>query len=318
MNYRNISKAGISISEIGFGAWGIGGPHDDMDAYGPVDDKESLRALHSAIDNGINFFDTSPLYGYGRSESLIGKSVRNVRHSVYIATKVGYVDGSGRQDFSADYIFKSVENSLKRLKTDYVDFLQLHDLPSNYRSDEVFFTLRKLVEKGYVRFLGISVKSPDDAIRYIGEYSDVALIQANLNVIDQRGVNNGLIDRCSDAGVAFIARTPFSFGLFLDSSESSSYADGDHRSKWSQEQLNIWSDSINLFSDNLFKTKQEKINFALNFCLSVKGVSCVIPGMLTSNQVEENVLASSLAKMSSDELNLVNEVYRNNSFFIGE
>ena len=236
MNYRYVGRAGINISEIGFGAWGIGGPSGDMDAYGLVDDKDSLCALHTAIEEGINFFDTSPLYGYGKSEELIGKAIRGIRNDVLIATKVGYIDGNRTQNFTADHIFKSVEGSLRKIKTDYVDFIQLHDPPLEEMSDEIFSALRKLVEKGKVRFIGVSAKSPDDALRYVKKYDDISLIQANLSIVDQRGINNGLIDECFSKGIAFVARTPFSFGLFLDDSQEKQFPDGDHRRKWSKEQ----------------------------------------------------------------------------------
>src|SRR5438132_633002 len=130
MKYREFGNTGIKVSEIGFGAWAIGG-NEHGNSYGPTDDKDSLEAIHRAIDLGCNFFDSADVYGFGHSEDVLGKGLKNYRDRVVIASKVGgdFYSGAGRQNFSADYIKFALDRSLERLKTDYIDIYQLHNPP---------------------------------------------------------------------------------------------------------------------------------------------------------------------------------------------
>ena len=124
MQYRELGSTGIMVSEIGFGAWGIGG-----DSYGPVDDNVAKKTLETAFDNGVNFFDTSDLYGKGHSEELIGDTFLNKRDKIIIATKFGALPHEGlimKHDFSLKHIEESINKSLTRLKTDYIDIYQFH------------------------------------------------------------------------------------------------------------------------------------------------------------------------------------------------
>ena len=129
MQYRPLGDSGILVSEIGFGAWGIGGLVRDSIAYGPTDDAMSQRAVQAAFDAGVTFYDTAALYGYGHSEELLGRTLHSVRDRVVFSTKAGYVDFSGKQDFSPHGLRSSLEDSLHRLKTEYIDVFQLHDPP---------------------------------------------------------------------------------------------------------------------------------------------------------------------------------------------
>ncbi len=141
MEYKEFGKTGIQVSEIGFGAWGIGGTKKDAKAYGPTDDNVSKAALRRAFDKGVTFYDTAPLYGYGHSETLIGQELNDVRDKIVIASKVGFINFEGEKNFSPKFIRESVKASLKRLQTDYIDILQLH-YPSldDLRNDEKIIT----------------------------------------------------------------------------------------------------------------------------------------------------------------------------------
>ena len=129
MNYRSLGRTGLVVSEIGFGAWGIGGRTVSQTSYGDTDDRTSLAALARAQDCGITFFDTSAAYGNGHSEELIGEALAGVRHEAVLATKAGYEAWDQPPDFSAAAIVASTERSLARLRTDYVDLLLLHNAP---------------------------------------------------------------------------------------------------------------------------------------------------------------------------------------------
>src|SRR5215831_10165864 len=130
MNYRPLGRTGLIVSEIGFGAWGIGGRTVEQTSYGDTDDGVSLAALAQALDRGVTFFDTSAAYGDGHSEELIGRAVKRRRDKVVIATKAGYESWDRPPDFSPATVTASAERSLRRLGTDYLDLLQLHNPPA--------------------------------------------------------------------------------------------------------------------------------------------------------------------------------------------
>lgn len=119
------------MSEIGFGAWGIGGAADALPTYGPSNDHESKQAIRRAFDLGVKLYNTAELYGYGHSERLIGAVFRGVRAEAIIATKAGLLDSSGAQDFTAQHLQESLKGSLRPLRTDYVDLFQLHSPPTD-------------------------------------------------------------------------------------------------------------------------------------------------------------------------------------------
>ena len=145
MNYRKFGNTGLNVSEIGFGTWGIGGNSNGAIAYGPTEDEISLQALHKAFDQGVTFYDTADLYGFGHSEELLGKAFRKIRDKVIIASKVGCLDFESGQDFSVSHMRNALEGSLRRLQTDYIDLYQLHspsmDLLAN--DGQIFSTMEK-------------------------------------------------------------------------------------------------------------------------------------------------------------------------------
>ena len=160
MKYRPLGKTGLTVSEIGFGAWGIGGRTSGTTSYGDTDDRTSLAALGRALDSGITFFDTSAAYGDGHSEALIGRAFGGCRDKVVIATKAGYESWDRPPDFSADAVVASTEKSLARLRSDYVDLLQLHNPTSEVLGDErLREALARLKAAGKIRAWGVSAKS---------------------------------------------------------------------------------------------------------------------------------------------------------------
>ncbi|MFA6354718.1 MAG: aldo/keto reductase [Candidatus Paceibacterota bacterium] len=315
MKYRKLGDTGLIVSEIGFGAWGIGGLSAGATSYGETNDDESCKALKRAYDLGVNFYDTSDLYGAGHSEELIGEALKAVRDKVIIATKVGFLEHRGQQDFKRDYIRKSLVESLKRLKTDYVDLYQLHspDIKVVEENNEILETLQDLKKEGKIRVFGISVRHPDDALVAVKKLN-IKSIQANFNIIDQRIIENGLFELAKDMSVGIIARTPLNFGFLSGKLNNTTFGPGDHRSAWPKSQLIKWAEAPRLFSF-LSKGKLTPVQVALNFCLSFEAVSVVIPGMLTEAEVEENVIVSSAEKFTRDELMRARKVYNENDFF---
>src|ERR1041385_6167391 len=191
MKYRAFGMTGLDVSEIGFGAYPIGGAYElDGHPHGwsGIDEHSSSAAVAAASESGINFFDTAHIYGLGRSEELLGKLLHPVRSRCVLATKVGNVrgaDGSWDRVFSRHHIFSSVEGSLRRLKTDWIDVYQLHNPASAIiAKGDVFDSLEQLKKEGKIRFYGVSVSHVSEAA-FLVRQGRVDTIQLVLNLLHQ-------------------------------------------------------------------------------------------------------------------------------------
>jgi aryl-alcohol dehydrogenase-like predicted oxidoreductase len=312
---RRLGRSGLAVSEIGFGAWGIGGNKDGAVAYGPTDEAQSLDALAAALDSGINFFDTADLYGFGESERLIGQALSGRRGQIVIATKAGMLDPDGRQDFAPAHLARSLESSLARLRTDYVDLYQLHG-PSPDQLGGILEVMERLRRDGKARAIGISLRSPEEGERALALYPFDA-VQVNFNLLDQRALDSGLMERCQQQGAGIIVRTPLCFGFLTgEYSATQDFHASDHRSRWNLEQRRVWSSAYELFS-GVKGRSDTPAQFALRFCLSFDAVSSVIPGMLTREHVRENAAAADGAVLAAAETNRIREIYRSHRFFVG-
>lgn len=316
MKDRQLGKTGISVSEIGFGTWGIGGATEGATSYGETDDKESLRALIHALQRGISFYDTANIYGDGHAEELLGEAFGSDRGKVIIATKVGFVKHGGPHNVSPSYIRECLEDSLRRLKSDYVDVYQLHSVPPELVRAEpaCLDTMKELKKEGKIRAFGYSVKNPVDALLVMEEFG-VDAVQVNFNMTDQRVLQEGIFDAARAQGVGVIARTPLCFG-FLTGAVDTNFDPKDHRSVWSSEQIARWKEAPNVFSSIDREKEYTLAQFALKFCLSHPEVSTVIPGMLTVKEVEENALTSDLPSLTTEQLEMIEKVSRENTFFV--
>ena len=313
MNYRELGKTGIKVSEIGFGAWGIGGPSRNAPGYGEVDDKESIKALKYAYDNRINFFDTADLYGDGHSERIIAEALGGLRDKIVIASKGGTLPHTGLympQDFSAKHLTKALDQSLRRLKTDYIDLYQLHSPKiEDIEKNECIETLNHFKKTGKIREFGVSARSPLDA-KYLIKIYDVPFVQVNLNLIDQRLITDGVMISAEEKKTGLIIRTPLVFGFLTGSLEKKKFKENDHRSNYPQEQLTMWSNASKLFTF-LLKDKTGT-QAALRYCLDFEAISTVIPGMINVDEVKENLISSELTPFSSEEHKRIVEVYQKN------
>jgi len=312
---RRLGRSGLAVSEIGFGAWGIDGNKDGAVAYGPTNEAQSLDALAAALDSGINFFDTADLYGFGESERLLGIAFSGRRDRVVIASKSGMLDPAGRQDFAPAHIAASLEGSLKRLRSDYVDLYQLHG-PSPEQLEGILEVMERLRRDGKARAIGISLRSPEEGERALALYPFDA-VQVNFNLLDQRAIDTGLMERCKERGAGVIVRTPLCFGFLTgEYSPTQDFDATDHRSRWNLEQRRVWSSAYELFS-GVKGRSDTPAQFALRFCLSFDAVSSAIPGMLTRQHVEENAGAADGAVLAAADTNRIREIYRSHRFFVG-
>lgn len=316
MQHRALGSTGLTVSAIGFGGWGIGGRTAGATSYGDTDDAVSRRALARAFERGITFFDTSPAYGDGRSERLIGEAFRGRRDRVVIATKAGYRSWTAAPDYSPAAIRASVEGSLARLGTDYVDLLQLHNAPAALLRAEpaVVAALEELKRAGKIRAWGVSARSPADGAAAI-RASGAAVVQANLNMLDVRAVTGGLVEAALAAGAGLIARTPLCFG-FLGGG-ATTFAPGDHRAAWPERQIARWREGAALmFTQAAPATAAERATTALRFCLSVPAVACVIPGILTPEESDRNAAAGDLPPLPPEQYEAVLALNRAHAFFV--
>lgn len=318
MNYRPLGSTGLTVSEVGFGTWGIGGAANGSVSYGPTDDAESSRALRRAFDLGITFYDTADLYGYGHSEALLGNTFKGMRDRVVIASKVGFLNQNGAQDFSPAHIRRSIDRTLVRLQSDYVDLYQLHDPHMEViQNPTVCATLAALQTEGKIRAYGISVRHPNDGLIAVSKLGFRAL-QVNFNMVDQRPVEIGLFDLCRAQNVGVIGRTPLCFGFLTGKySVSSDFHVQDHRSRWSPEQIEKWSGAFKVFRSSGSFRGQTDTQIALRYCLSYPELSTTIPGMLSEREVEENVNAVITGPLPSHEREQIEAIYRTQDFYVG-
>ena len=315
MNYRLLGKTGLLVSEIGFGCWGIGGAHKGAVAYGPTEENQSLRALQCAFDRGINFYDTADLYGFGHSEHLLGKAFKNIRSQIIIASKGGMTPIQDQRNFTPEYLRRSLEDTLVRLQTDYVDLYQLHgpSLDELERYSEILDIFEKLQDEGKIRAFGISVRSPEDGIEIVQKFQ-VPCIQLNFSLIDQRALDNGLLQLCAERQVGVIGRTPLCFGYLTGQyTGQETFPPSDHRSRWTKTQIEKWISTNQRFvslipPDGHWLPSQ----FALQYCLSFESISTVIPGMLSESHVSENYLASECEPIPVNVLREIRNIYEQN------
>ena len=316
MQYRRFGKTDLIVSEIGYGTWGIGGVVNNMMSYGPRDDKLSEKSLKLAYDLGINFFDTASSYGFGHSELMLGKTFSKKRDKLIIATKAGFLNSFStekNQDFSAKGIELSVNNSLKRLKTDYIDLFQLHSPDKNHllNNDKLFSLLDKFKKQGAIRYVGLAAKTPNDAKDILSLY-DFDSVQTNFNLTDMRIIDNGLSKYISKNKIALITRTPLVYGFLTGVFNSSSkFHKTDHRNRFAKEQIDMWCSAITEYKDN-FENLDETYTLAqkaIKFCLSFDMVSTVLSGMDISKYVTENLRSSNLDYLSNRDLEEIYEKY---------
>ncbi|MBF8303012.1 MAG: Aldo/keto reductase [Candidatus Dadabacteria bacterium] len=309
MKLKRLGRTNVLVSEIGFGAWAISGR-----GYGPTDDKDSIRALHRALDLGVNFIDTADIYGDGHSEELIGRVLRgrNDKEAI-IATKFGwdfYRDGGIRSNLKRNYISFALEKSLKRLGREWIDIYQIHNSkPDDIERDNVYETLDEFKKQGKIRFYGVSAYYVEDGIEAI-KTGKPDTIQIIYNILEQE-VEVKLFPLAIKNDIGIIAREPLASGLLTGKyNENSKFPKTDHRHGWSKKFLEESARKVSRLKF-LEKEGQTLIQAALRFSLSYKAVSVVIPGAKTINQVEENISAAE-AELNPNELKRIRELYRNN------
>lgn len=298
MKMRPLGRSGLAVSEIGFGAWGIGGT-----MWMGARDEDSLAALHRAIDRGVNLIDTAIVYGQGRSERLCGQVVRERSETVYVATKIPpknleWPAGRGvrvRETFPGEHITRFCEKSLRNLEMERVDLLQLHVWQDAWLDEEGWQEAwLGLKRSGKARLLGLSVNDhdPGSALRAVtsGLFDAVQVIY---NIFDPTPAAE-LLPLCREKGVGVLARVPLDEGGLTGLIRpDTTFPEGDFRNRYfagdRRQQVQARAEALKALLNGEAATLPE---LALRFCLSNDAVSTVIPGMRTPARVDENVLVS--------------------------
>lgn len=320
MRNRKLGRTGPVASEIGFGTWGIGGFVAGA-SYGETDDAVSRAALRRALERGVTFFDTADAYGDGRAETLLGecfgKGSGTAADAVVVATKAGHPRFGGPQDFTPAHIARSAEGSLRRLRRDRIELLQLHNPPLDLlrARPEIVGALDELKRAGKIGAWGLSTKTPAEAAAAIREF-DPTCVQANFNLADQRALEEGLLDLAIATQTGLIARTPLAFGFLSGKlGADAEFPEGDHRRNWSKERIAQWARaSRTLAGDIAARDGQSLAQVALRFCLSHPGVSTTIPGMLTPAEVDENAAASDFGPLGDADVAKIRALYAGSEF----
>jgi aryl-alcohol dehydrogenase-like predicted oxidoreductase len=306
---RELGRSGIEISAMGFGCWAIGGKAwrgETPVGWGDVDDEESVRAIHRAIDLGVTFFDTADVYGTGHSERVLGRALAGMRERVVIATKFGNGYDESRQQIagvfaSPDFIQQACERSLQRLNTDVIDLYQFH--VGNYPLEEVpgiLDTLEGLVQKGSIRAYGWSTDDPIRA-RAFAEGQHCAAVQMQLNVLDD---NPEMVALCEELNLAGINRGPLAMGLltgkFSSAQSAAALGPDDVRGTRSPEWMKYFQNGmpnpefvakIEAIREVLTQGGRTLAQGALGWLWGRSPHMVPIPGFRTVKQVEENAAA---------------------------
>ena len=307
MHYRTLGRTGLRVSDIGFGAMTIGG-----EIFGATDDQESLRALHRAIDLGMNFIDTADAYGRGHSEELIAEVLKTRRKEVVLATKGGnqFTVRQGLRNFDPDYITSALEASLKRLQIETIDLYQLHN-PSQevMRRGEIFARLDRFKQDGKIRFYGVSLEKTEDGLVAI-ETGKPDTLQVVYNILHQ-DPEEQLFSLAQRDNVGIIARVPLERGVLSGRFKSTAeFAQKDwRRGVFPEEGLAQTHAAVERLG---FLVKGEVPNLAqaaLRFVLSNPIVSTVIPGIRTVQQAETNITVSG-KMLPAEDIAKLWELYR--------
>ena len=317
MQYRELGRTGWKVSAVSFGCWAIGG------TWGPVEDTESIAALHRAVELGVNFFDSADVYGDGRSERLVAQLRREHKETIYIATKAGRrLNPHVPEGYNSKNLTAFVERSLGNLGTEALDLLQLHCPPVQvYYMPEVFGVLDELVKAGKIRYYGVSVEKVEEALKAI-EFPNVQSVQIIFNMFRHRP-SELLFEQVKKRKVGILARLPLASGMLTGKLKpDTTFAPDDHRTfnrngaafdrgeTFSGVDYNVGLQVVDQLKA-ICPAKMTMSQFALRWILMFDAVTCAIPGGKRPSQVEQNCAAADLPSLSGRTMAKVRTIYDN-------
>ncbi len=306
MEYRNFARSEQQVSRLGYGAWGIG-----KTMWVGADDKESKKALHKAIELGVNLFDSALVYGMGHSERLIGEVERESGQTLFITSKIpskkfewpAGEDSTLAESFPKDYIIQTTERSLRNLKRDYLDLQQFHVWNDRWADqDEWKEAIYQLKKDGKVRFFGISMNDhqPENGIE-AGKTGLIDSFQVIFNIFDQSPLDK-LLPFCAENQIAVIARVPFDEGALTGSVHPDTvFPPKDFRNRYfrGDRKQQVW-ERVQKIQEAVKDETDSLAEAALRFIISFEAVTSVIPGMRTERHLVDNVQAVEKGPLSPD------------------
>lgn len=323
MQYRELGRTGLKVSEISMGCWAIGGTSEDKGVqwgWGEVPESDALAALKRARDLGVNFFDTANVYGDGVSESRIGKAFGGRWDGIHVATKVGFdrePGGTGGQNFSRAHIIDQCEKSLRRLQKDTLDLYQLHN-PSLevIKNGDWPETMERLKEQGKIRFYGCSINLPEDALALM-ERGVGHSIQLPFNALRQEMVAD-VFPTAEKKGYGIIARVALYYGILTGKySPDTRFASNDHRSHTvPPERMRMLGERAEQLRKlaGVEVTNGEFARWSLKFAVSYPAVSTVIPGARNARQAEQNAAVGALPHLTERDRDMAYRFWSEDDF----
>lgn len=284
MNLRPFGSTGMQVSEIGLGAWQLANPDWNIE-----DREEALRIVSQSLDAGCTFFDTAPGYGYGRSEELLGEGLKGARQNVIICTKFSHHNGNG-ENFESEYIRPVLEGSLRRLQTEYVDILLLHNPPRELmdgRTASQYEELEKLKTEGKIREYGVSLDWRVE-LETVVETTKSNAVELMYNVFYQEP--RDAFSMAKERGVGLIVKVPLDSG-WLSGRYRGDSRFTDVRNRWSPEVIARRGELIEQFAA-LVPSGTSLAHAALQYILAQPAVSTIIPGAKTVDQALDNFAAA--------------------------
>src|SRR6187402_3353768 len=313
MQYRKFGNTDLVVSEIGFGAWAIGGGAmigSTAIGWGDTDDNVSIKAIHTALDAGINFFDTADIYGLGHSEERLGKTI-GTKKEIIIATKVGNVSRNDQftVDYSKEYILKACEASLKKLGREAIDYYQMHSARMQHlQKGECIAAMQQLEQQGKIKHWGISLNTFDplpEADFFIQSKIGNGF-QLVLNLLNQKTLP--LLKRSAEDGYGVIVRMALQFGLLTGKfDKEADFSANDHRkNRLTKEVIDVSNIALARIWDLCNKYNCTKTQLALSYILSYPEVSTIIAGIRTAEQVQLNT--TGLFQFDSDDRSVIEKL----------
>jgi aryl-alcohol dehydrogenase-like predicted oxidoreductase len=320
MKYRRLGNTDIAVSEVGFGVWTV-----STGWWGEVVDDRSVRLLRQAHERGINYFDTADTYGSGKGETLLADAFGHMRESIVISTKIGYdfYNHTARrgqqerpQDWSEDFLRFALEQSLKRLGTDYVDFLQLHNTKLDAaENDELFALMESFKDEGKIRAygaaLGPKIGWRDEGIKMMRE-RDMDGLQMIYNILEQ-DPGRDLIEAARETGTSLVVRVPHSSGMLEGKyDENTTFGPNDHRRHRPKEWLTTGLRKVEQLSFLTESGERTLGQAALKFVLASPEVISTLPNIYDEEQIQEFAATSETPDLTDEELRRVAELYESN------
>lgn len=312
MKKRRLGQTELELTTVGLGAWAMGGAW--LFGWGPQDDEDSVRTVREALDAGVNWIDTAPIYGHGRSEKVIGKALADVSEKPIIATKCGlqWDENNERiQCLRAGIVRRECEDSLRRLRIDVIDLYQIHHNRPHEQIEECFTELAKLQDEGKVRYIGVSNFTVGQ-IQMVQKIAPVASLQPPYSMLNRR-VEDELLAYCGENNIGVIAYSPMQRGLLTGKFTAERVAnlpDGDHRKNNPDFQEPALSATLEMVEKLKVIAERNSITLAqlaIAWVLRRDEVTAAIVGARRGGQIEETAKAMNV-KLSTGDIDEIEEL----------